>query len=201
MTISPDLQYRPRLVVMLKQPQPGRVKTRLGRDIGMTCAAWWFRHQVAQLLRELQDPRWNLILSVTPDHAGMASPVWPSHLPRIAQGAGDLGDRMARVFRSLPPGPVCIIGGDIPPVRRHHIAQAFGQLGDHDATFGPATDGGYWLVGMKRNAALPISLFQNIRWSSEHALADSKASLPGKRIAHCATLNDVDTAADLANFP
>ena len=48
---------RRRLVVMLKEPRPGRVKTRLGREIGMVPAAWWFRHQVAALLRRIEDPR------------------------------------------------------------------------------------------------------------------------------------------------
>ena len=74
---------------MLKEPRPGRVKTRLGRDIGMIGAAWWFRHQVAGLLRRLDDPRWHLVLAVAPDHAGLTSRVWPAHLPRIPQGPGD----------------------------------------------------------------------------------------------------------------
>src|SRR5680860_474292 len=112
---------RPTLVIMLKEPRPGRVKTRLGRDIGMVAAAWWFRNQTARLIRQVQDPRWQVILAVAPDRAGLASRVWPAHLPRIAQGGGDLGDRMARLMRVLPPGPVCIIGGDIPGVRKHHI--------------------------------------------------------------------------------
>ena len=119
------------------------------------------------------------------------------HLPRIPQGRGDLGDRMGRLMRGMPPGPVCIIGGDIPGIRRAHIARSFAALGGHDAVFGPAPDGGYWLVGLKRANPLPPTLFHNVRWSSEHALADSIASLPGKRIAQVATLNDVDTAKDL----
>ena len=80
MTISP--KYRRRLVVMIKEPRPGRVKTRLGREIGMTAAAWWFRHQTRRLLRRLQDPRWELILSVAPDREALQSRVWPAHLPR-----------------------------------------------------------------------------------------------------------------------
>ncbi|MBL4807251.1 MAG: hypothetical protein JKY31_08175, partial [Rhodobacteraceae bacterium] len=51
---------------MLKEPRAGRVKTRLGRDIGMTSAAWWFRHQTRRLIRQLTDPRWEIILSVAP---------------------------------------------------------------------------------------------------------------------------------------
>lgn len=188
---------RARLIVMLKEPRPGRVKTRLGQDIGMVGAAWWFRHQTARLLRRLDDPRWQLILAVAPDHAGLASRVWPAHLPRLPQGPGDLGDRMARLLRSQPPGPACIIGGDIPGVQRHHITRAFAALGRHDAVFGPAPDGGYWLIGLKRSAPPPPGFLHDVRWSTRHALTDSRASLPGARIALIDTLQDIDTGADL----
>ncbi|MBO9473734.1 TIGR04282 family arsenosugar biosynthesis glycosyltransferase [Shimia sp. R10_1] len=183
---------------MLKEPKPGRVKTRLGRDIGMTASAWWFRHQSSALLKRLEDPRWDLLLAVAPDRAGLTSRVWPSHLPRIPQGQGDLGARMARQFYSMPPGPVCIIGADIPGITPARINEAFRALGNHDAVFGPAPDGGFWLVGLKRNAPPPPSLFENVRWSTEHALADSRATLPDAKIDTVATLADVDTAADLA---
>lgn len=182
---------------MLKEPRVGRVKTRLGREIGMVEAAWWFRHQTERLLRRIEDPRWRLVLAVAPDKAGMESRVWPAHLPRVAQGGGDLGDRMGRILRGMPPGSVCIIGGDIPGVRKGHLVKAFKVLGDHDAVFGPAEDGGFWLVGMKRVARPPAGLFRGVRWSTEDALADSVASLPGCRVGFCDRLRDVDRAADL----
>ena len=188
---------RPRLVVMVKEPHPGRVKTRLGREIGMIPAAWWFRHQVNRLLRRLDDPRWDLVLAVSPDREGLQSRIWPAHLPCVPQGRGDLGDRMGRLLRDLPRGPVCIIGGDIPGITPAHIARAFAALGRHDAVFGPAPDGGFWLIGMKRVAAVPATLFQGVRWSSEHALGDTLASLPGLRVGLVDTLSDVDEAADL----
>lgn len=197
MTISPEYCWRPRLVVMLKEPRAGRVKTRLGRDIGMTSAAWWFRHQSTSLLRHIADRRWETWLAVSPDREGLASRVWPTHLPRIAQGSGDLGQRMARLFHALPPGPVCIIGADIPDIRRSHIASAFRALGNHDAVFGPATDGGYWLVGLKRTTPPPTTLFRNVRWSTQYALDDSIATLPNFRVALADQLQDVDTEADL----
>lgn len=197
-TISPDPHYRHRLVVMVKEPRPGRVKTRLGHEIGMIDAATWFRHQSRDLLRRLRDPRWELLLAVTPDKDGLESRVWPVDLPRVAQGHGNLGSRMARQFRTLPRGPICIIGADIPGIRRHHITQAFNRLGKYDAVFGPATDGGYWLIGLKRTKPAPPSLFRNVRWSTQHALADTIATIPSHRIAMIATLADVDTAADLA---
>lgn len=188
---------RAQLVVMLKLPRPGQVKTRLGRDIGMVDAAWWFRHQVQRLLRRLEDPRWQMVLAVSPDPAGMAARVWPAHFERVAQGGGDLGARMGRVFRTRPPGPACIIGGDIPGVHRPHIARAFRALGDHDAVFGPAPDGGFWLVGLKRTAPAPATLFRDVRWSTQHALADSLHGLRDHRIAQVDTLRDVDEACDL----
>ena len=185
------------LIVMLKEPRAGRVKTRLGKDIGMTAAAWWFRHQVKRLLRRIEDPRWNVVLAVAPDRAGLLSRVWPSHLPRIPQGHGDLGDRMARAMQSIPIGPVCVIGADIPGVGPKQIARAFAALGASDAVFGPAPDGGYWLIGLRKTHPLPPTIFQDVRWSTEHALADSRASLGGLSVSLIDELQDVDTIDDL----
>ena len=181
---------------MVKQPRPGRVKTRLGRDIGHVMACWWFRHAVRGLLRRVQDPRWRLVLAVAPDHAVVARD-WPP-LPRIPQGTGDLGARMARVMRTTPPGPVCVIGADIPGITRARIWRAFRALGSHDVVLGPAEDGGYWLVGVRNTP--PRGLFAGVRWSTEHALRDTKASVPGARIALVDRLSDVDTAADLVRL-
>lgn len=188
---------RPQLYIMLKEPRPGRVKTRLGRDIGHVGAAWWFRHQVRRLLREVADPRWDVALAVAPDRA-VLSRTWPARIPRVAQGRGDLGDRMGRVLRRAPPGPVCVMGGDVPGVTRAHIARAFKALGAHDAVFGPAHDGGYWLIGLKRMRPVPPRLFEGVRWSSAHALEDSIATLGGLSHARVDMLRDVDDAHDLA---
>lgn len=182
---------------MVKEPRPGRVKTRLGRDLGMTAAAWWFRHQTRALLRRVQDPRWRVVLAVAPDRAGMASRIWPAHLLRLPQGPGDLGDRMARMLHSAAPGPICVIGADIPGISAAHIADAFRALGCHDAVFGPAMDGGYWLIGLKRARPIPRGLFANVRWSTCHTLADTIKTLPDHRLSYISTLRDVDTIDDL----
>ena len=97
----------------------------------------------------------------------------------------------------MPVGPVCIIGADIPGIHPRHIARAFHALGRTDATFGPAPDGGYWLIGLKRSRAIPPTLFRNVRWSTEHAMADTIATLSGFTISTITPLRDVDTAADL----
>lgn len=185
------------LVIMVKEPRPGRVKTRLGRDIGLVEAAWWFRHQTRSLIRRLRDPRWQIVLAVSPDREGLNSCVWPADLPRAPQGRGDLGNRMGRMLRGMAKGPVCLIGADIPGITRGHVWDAFKALGHVQMVFGPAPDGGYWLVGAQRYGALPSGVFKNVRWSTKHALADTLASIPDTRIALLDQLRDVDTVADL----
>ncbi|MEP1353982.1 MAG: TIGR04282 family arsenosugar biosynthesis glycosyltransferase [Tateyamaria sp.] len=187
---------RSTLVIMVKVPRLGRVKTRLGRDIGMVPATWWFRHQVRRLLRQIEDPRWDVVLAVAPDIEGVSSRCWPAHFARWPQGRGNLGDRMVRMMRCVG-GPVCVIGADVPGITRAHIADGFAALGRHDAVFGPALDGGYWLIGVKLGSVLHPCALDGVRWSSEHALADSRVAFAGKRIALISTLADVDTGDDL----
>lgn len=191
---------RQTLVVMVKEPRVGRVKTRLGREMGMVAATWWFRHQVKRLLREVDDPRWQVVLAVSPDVEGLESRVWPAKFLRVAQGRGALGTRMARLLCDMPKGPVVLIGGDIPGIRRQHITAAFAELGGNRVVFGPATDGGYWLVGLKRTSPPPRGMFAGVRWSTKHALADTLATMPDYAPAVVATLQDVDTVADLAKI-
>ncbi|MCP5087324.1 MAG: glycosyltransferase [Rhodobacteraceae bacterium] len=189
----------PQLYIMLKEPRPGRVKTRLGRDIGMVPAAWWFRHQTRALIRHVgYDPRWQAVLAVSPDMDGLDSRIWPTEIPRWPQGRGNLGDRMGRVLRHAPPGPVVIIGADIPGITPELIAQAFRVLGRHDAVFGPAPDGGYWLVGLKRVRGVPAKLFDGVRWSTNRSLADTLKTLPDHSVGKLPVLRDVDTVADFA---
>ena len=188
---------RNRLFIFVKEPRAGRVKTRLAAGIGPVRAAWWFRHQATGLFRRLRDPRWQLWAAVAPDREGMESAAWPRFARRKAQGAGSLGARMGRVLRWAPAGPVVIVGADIPHVEQADIAAAFRALGNHDVVVGPATDGGFWLIGMARRRRIPATLFQGVRWSTETALADTLATVPGLRVARLRTLRDVDVVDDL----
>ncbi|MBT4872836.1 MAG: glycosyltransferase [Marinovum sp.] len=182
---------------MLKEPRLGRVKTRLGRDIGMVRAVWWYRHQALRTIRCLDDRRWHLVLAISPDIQVIKSRFWPTHLKKIPQGGGSLGMRMSKIFDQLPPGPVCIIGSDIPAITRHHIVRAFDGLGKNEWVFGPSIDGGYWLVGAKRVSAVPQGLFQGVRWSTAHALSDSRRTIQSNRVAFLDQLADVDRGSDL----
>lgn len=182
---------------MVKAPRPGRVKTRLGHDIGMDGAARWYRHQVAALLRHVRDPRWEVVLATDPPRDRLHRR-WPTGLRQVPQGGGDLGARMSRALRAGH-GPVCLIGSDIPGVRRAHIAEAFALLRQRDAVLGPAPDGGFWLIGLARPHQAPAPLFRGARWSTEHALADTLPTLAPLSYALAATLADVDRARDLTS--
>jgi uncharacterized protein len=88
-----------------------------------------------------------------------------------------------------------LIGTDIPALGPHHIAEAFRLLGRHDVVFGPAMDGGFWLVGARRSPCLP-PLFSAVRWSGPHALEDVLANLPRQvSVGFAARLEDVDDGA------
>ncbi len=187
----------PHLVIMAKAPRLGAVKTRLARDIGAVAALRFYRLTLKDTIRRLgRDPRWRTWVAITPDTV-LRGPAWSQRLSIIPQGRGDLGRRMQRIFDRLPPGPAIIVGCDIPNLHAHHVADAFRRLGSAGFVFGPATDGGYWLVGAKRFRRTP-GLFRNVRWSTEHALADTLRNVEGSRVAFAATLSDVDDDAAYA---
>ncbi len=184
------------LVIFAREPRLGRVKSRLAAGIGALGALRFYRAALAGLFRRVgRDPRWRVWLVVMPDRAVTAR-VWPGGARVVPQGAGDLGERMARPLRRLPPGPVIIIGSDIPDVDAPRIAAAFRALGRCEFVFGPASDGGYWLVGASRRRAVR-GLFHDVRWSTAHALSDTLATLPrGAPVAFVDVLDDVDDAGD-----
>jgi hypothetical protein len=181
---------------MAKRPAMGRAKRRLAREIGATAAIRFYRSSLSHaVLRLAADPRWLTVIAV--DSVPDGQPRFSQRRVKLMpQGDGDLGVRMQRLFERLPPGPVVVIGSDIPAIRPAHIAEAFRLLGGADAVFGPAQDGGYWLVGLKRTPRV-LAPFADVRWSGPHALSDTRANLKGSRVALAARLGDVDTAEDL----
>ena len=181
----------PTLFVMVKAPLAGAAKTRLAAVIGAAEALRFYRSSTMTLLRRIgSDPRWRTVLAVSPDRY-VGSRFWPANLPRIAQGQGDLGERMQRLLEQ-PRGPVMLIGSDIPGIRAGHIAEAFGVLSRSGFVFGPSEDGGFWLAGARRPRP---RLFRHVRWSTPHALADTLANLR-RPAGLAATLADVDTEAN-----
>lgn len=184
---------RGHLVLFVRSPVLGHGKRRLANDIGDLAAVRFERLMIARLLRRLGgDRRWDLRIAVTPDPARRRARHWRRGAEVFGQGGGDLGRRMNRALAAPVLGPVVLVGSDIPTIDGHHIAAAFRLLGTHDLVFGPAVDGGFWLVGARRRPRLP-RLFAKVRWSTSHALADALAGLPpGIAVGFVDTLEDID---------
>lgn len=184
------------LVVMVKVPVAGRVKTRLARSIGTIPATSFYRDAIAGLSSGLAAPRrWTLLFAVAPgaEHASRAIPV--PLTARIAQSSGDLGRRMQSVFDRCPPGPVIIIGSDILGITRSDIAHAFHCLEGGEAVIGPSADGGYWLIGLKRRPR-HLKPFANVRWSTDEAMAGTLRNLAGNRVGLVTAKADVDDGVE-----
>jgi uncharacterized protein len=183
------------LVLFVRVPRLGAGKRRLARAIGDVAAVRFERQMLALLLRRLgRDRRWQLRIAATPDGARPHLPRRPRPARILGQGGGDLGVRMRRAIIACPPGPVVLVGADIPLVAASHIAAAFRLLGACELVFGPAADGGFWLVGARRRPRRPPP-FGRVRWSTRHALADTLANLPrGIEIGRVERLSDVDDA-------
>jgi len=184
-------------IVFARAPRLGAVKRRLARGIGDRAALRFHRATLFRLLRALAaDRRFDTVLALTPDAARLRL---PRRVARIGQGQGDLGQRMDRALRRFPRGRAAIVGSDIPAAGAGDLAAAFRALGCACAVFGPAEDGGYWLVGL--GPRRPAKPFVGVRWSTEHALADTLANFRGRRVAMLRPLSDVDSEAEWASLP
>ncbi|MDE2326814.1 MAG: TIGR04282 family arsenosugar biosynthesis glycosyltransferase [Rhodospirillales bacterium] len=180
----------PVIVVFSRIPRLGVGKRRLARTVGDRAAWRLSRIMLSGLLREMRRLRGVVRhLAATPDHhARLATPGFI----RTGQGRGDLGARMLRVFRRHPRRPVIIIGSDIPGITAADLRGTLRRLRGAQAVFGPATDGGYWLIGLAGRR--PAAPFRDVRWSSPHALADTLRNFPRHRVALLRPLTDLDDA-------
>ena len=185
------------LIIFVKSPYIGFVKTRLARHIGKLEAQRFYRQTSEQLLLRLNRLHNTTIhLGVTPGKDAFGTSPWPSQYRRFPQSAGDIGRRMTAAFHQIPAGPTVLIGSDIPAITTDHIELAFRALRKNDIVFGPAQDGGFWLLGLK-HPHLPKRLFKKVRWSSENTLEDVMRGLPPHlKVGIVDRLRDVDEIAD-----
>ena len=186
---------RPVVIIFARAPRLGAVKRRLAAGIGARGALRFYRQMLAATAWPIaRDRRWRSILAVTP--AG-ARADWgrlaPASTPRMGQVSGDLGRRMEKALAPFP--RAILIGSDIPGLGPADIAAGFRALGKADAVFGPALDGGYWLVGF--GPRRPYRPFAKVRWSSPDALADTLANFRRHHVALLPPKRDVDRAEDL----
>ncbi len=195
----PDPAPRGTVLVFLKYPEPGRVKTRLAATVGPVRAAALYRAMIDTVLDLLQPirPRTRLVgfFDGAPEDAfaewrGRTDEWWP-------QPAGDLGARLDAGFRAgaADGGPVLAVGTDCLDIDAALLGEALGVLADRDAVFGPAHDGGYYLVGTARHVS---GFFAGIPWSSENTLAEhlTLCRRNGWSVGLLAALHDIDTHDD-----
>lgn len=188
--------------MFVKHPQPGQVKTRLAAEIGADAAAGLYAAFVRDLAARFETVAERCVLGYAPA-TGAAQQYFRQFAPAFdlwPQPDVDLGERMGRFFADhlqSPTDRAVLIGSDSPTLPRALVEQAFQALDTADCVLGPATDGGYYLVGL-RGRAWPI--FDDITWSAPTVLAQTIARVQsaGTRLALLAPWYDVDTAADLA---
>jgi len=189
------------LVVFVKHPAPGAVKTRLAAAIGPEAAARLYR-ALAEHVLEATTPlagEYERLVFFDPPEALAEIRAWLPGVRLLAQSSGDLGARMSDAFaRAFARGAerVALVGTDAPGVSRESVKEALDALGAADVVIGPAEDGGYYLIGLR--APRP-GLFAGIAWSTpsvrEETLA--RAAAAGLSVRELLPLRDVDTLEDL----
>lgn len=190
------------LLIFVKNPVPGRVKTRLAASVG--------NNKALEVYAEL--------LAITKKAALGADAerqVWYSdwieqndswdndQFSKFLQDGDNLGERMMNAFEKAfenGAGSVVIIGSDCPAISKKHLDGAFYMLKTSEVVIGPSADGGYYLLGMKR--FIP-DLFSGINWSTPKVLEQTKEIVSNKNLScsELEQLNDIDTAEDLESDP
>ncbi len=197
----------PTVILMLKAPRAGEVKTRLGREIGDAAALGAYRGLVEHQLRHIPES-WPVRVAYSPADAEPEMRTWlGNQIEYFAQTTGDLGQRLAaaREFHfSRSAAPLLFIGGDCPYLTREYLRQFAKRFADFDAALAPAVDGGYCLIGLR---AAYDALFENIAWSTAAVLEQTRQRLraAGLRWVEAEIVEDVDDLASwqraVAAFP
>lgn len=189
------------LMIFVKNPEPGKVKTRLAQSIGNEKALIVYKsllNMTAKVSSTVRSDKAVFYFEFVDD-----DDLWNNYFyQKYIQEGDDLGNKMMNAFSlAFEKGynQVVIIGSDCPELTTAIIEQAFQLLDEKDVAIGPASDGGYYLLGMCK---LYKELFLNKQWSSENVLLDTLLDLKEKNISYelLETLSDVDYEEDLASL-
>lgn len=200
----PDSAALPKLIVFAKPPKPGEAKTRLAADLGLEGAARLAQSFLRDtLMLSAALPGHDVVLATVAPVQAYAPPDSPlgrqlAPLQVWSQGEGDLGQRLERAIRrALETAPhALVLGTDSPGLPLGHLEAAVRCLQQSEAVLGPADDGGYYLIGMRR---CPLGALHDLPWSSPKTC---EANLErffhlGLRPALAPRYMDVDTGEDL----
>lgn len=189
------------LLIFTRNPEYGKCKTRLAASIGDQAALEIYRfllHHTAAIARKLEGADRFVYFS---EHLGDGTHWDPDFFQYRLQSGEDLGERMLHAFReafSLGYSEVVLIGSDLYDLSAEDLTTAFRELGRNEVVLGPASDGGYYLIGMKH----PIpALFREKQWGNDSVLRDTLADLKGVRTFLLVVRNDIDRYEDIEGNP
>ncbi len=189
------------ILLFVKYPEPGRVKTRIAASVGPEKAAGIYKELVARVWSQLPANS-EIVVCYDPPGRGDEVRAWlPGAARYESQVAGDLGARLrAAVEGAFAHGAtqVAVIGSDCVELTSEVFAETWEALKLSEVVLGPTTDGGYYLVALR---SPKTAIFENIRWSTEHTLADTMARAGSASVHLLQKLNDVDTYEDWLASP
>jgi rSAM/selenodomain-associated transferase 1 len=188
------------LIVFIKYPEPGRVKTRLGRQIGYEQAALLYEALVKQQITDLDCNSYDLAYYVDDNQPlDQYRSKFGSNLNFFMQKGSDLGERMARAFEESFERHyerVILMGSDIPLVNGADVTLFFNHLLTHQMVIGPAEDGGYYMIGCQKGISV-VPLFENIVWSTSDVFKTTLARASDLNVRIEKTWFDIDNQEDL----
>jgi uncharacterized protein len=194
--VSPDT-----LIVFVKAPRPGATKTRLARHIGDHAAAAVYRAVAGDAARRLAPRRgeYQRLFFYAPADGGAEVESWLRGETCLPQIEGDLGERMAAAFAAAferGARRAVIVGSDVPGLSGVAVREALDALEERDVALGPARDGGYYLMALRRPCP---ALFAGLAWSTPSVLAATleRADALGLKVRLLEPLTDIDTLEDL----
>lgn len=186
---------QPRLSIFARWPEPGRAKTRLIPVLGAEKAALVYARLLAHTVAVATASGIPFELRVTGADPADFRDLFGAEIEVVPQGEGDLGDRLARVEP-----PAIVVGSDCPGLTREVLWAAHDALATGPAVIGPASDGGYYLLGFAADARFA---FTGIEWSTPRVFEETVARFvaQGQCIAVLPELGDIDTPEDLEHWP
>ncbi|MFC4634761.1 TIGR04282 family arsenosugar biosynthesis glycosyltransferase [Dokdonia ponticola] len=188
------------LLIFTRNPELGKVKTRLAQGIGeanaLTIYKILLQHTHDVVVKVSGKKRIGYSVKVREND------IWESSLfEKFQQEGEDLGQRMEHAFsEAFSDGykKVVIIGSDLYDLQPQHLEQAFEALSTNDIVIGPAKDGGYYLLGMR---LLIPEVFKNKSWGSDTVLEKTLEDVRPYSLQVLEELNDIDFAEDLEPYP
>ncbi len=208
-----EMNNKRHLIVFTRFPMPGKTKTRLIPGIGKDAAAALQREMTEHTVQQARTCGANVEIRYSGGTEEQMRDWLGDDLMYTEQGEGDLGARMQRAFEeTFSKGwkKVVIIGSDCPSNDWKNLQTAFQSLEDHELVIGPASDGGYYLIGIGRacspsaqlhertaGTAFPTQLFQNIDWGGEHVFEQTLNAASGLSVHQLPERSDVDLIEDI----